>query len=369
MEETIFLKKSNNIIKRGNLNYLGFHKFFGMYLIIRMHLYDNKNMPFDFGIRMCELLFVSSGFLVGYNYYKKPIEYNYISSIKYAYKHLRLFYPYYLFNLFYGLYLYREKINLDLTCLELLLINILLIANWSSHRKVARFYFGISWFLDNIFYCYFLSNFFLSSINDFKNSLKLFVFATLSRILSEELLNRGAYNVFDTNFHCGPIIRILEFYMGMLIIPLFFKLKIFLDKFKNSVIFQIFFSVIQILSPLLLYYIMVEYQNIFLRCYFVLIICVYIFIISFDFGFLSVLVSLKIFKIIMSTQLEMYLIQFNVHLTLEIYFRINKSGKFYGLFIYYIKLCVIFSVSYLYRRFLRDKLAILKEYLFLSSRK
>ena len=105
MEEKIALKKGTSIDKRANLKYLGFHKFIGMYLIIRMHIYDNKTMPFDFGIRMCELLFISSGFLVGYNYYQKQIECNLKSSIKYAYKHLRSFYPYYLLNLFYGIYM------------------------------------------------------------------------------------------------------------------------------------------------------------------------------------------------------------------------------------------------------------------------
>ena len=130
MEEEIALKKSNNIIKRPNLNYLGFNKFVGMYLIIRIHIYDNKNMPFDFGIRMCELLFVSSGFLVGYNYYKKLMEYNFTSSIKYTYKHLRSFYH----------YLSKDKIKINITCIELLLINLLLIAIWSKHRKIARFF-------------------------------------------------------------------------------------------------------------------------------------------------------------------------------------------------------------------------------------
>ena len=112
MEEKITLKKANNINKRANLNYLGFNKFIGMYLIIRMHIYDNKTMPFDFGIRMCELLFVSSGFLVGYNYYQKQVEYNLVSSIKYAYKHLRSFYPF-IFSIYFMAFIYlKNMLNL-----------------------------------------------------------------------------------------------------------------------------------------------------------------------------------------------------------------------------------------------------------------
>lgn len=159
-----------------------------MYLIIRMHLYCNKTMPFDFGIRSCEFLFISSSFLVGYNHYKKPMVLTHLTPFQYAYKHLRLFYPYYLLNLFYGLYLYKQYIRINPTNLKLLIINLLLLANWSSHRLLARFYFGISWFLDNIFYCYFLSPFFVSSVNTIKNSIKLFILISFSRIGAEKLM-------------------------------------------------------------------------------------------------------------------------------------------------------------------------------------
>jgi peptidoglycan/LPS O-acetylase OafA/YrhL len=361
MEEEVILKKPKNIIKRKNLNYLGFHKFLGMYLIIRMHLYSHKTMPFDYGIRMCELLFISSGFLVGYNYYQNPMEPTFKSSFKYAYKHLRSFYPYYLINFLYGLYFFKNLRKFDLTYIELFLINILMISNWSSHRKIASFYFGISWFLDNILYCYFISPLLLISINNLKNSLKCLFFTFLARILVEEFLNHGAYNVFDTNFHCGPIIRILEFYIGMLLSPLFLTLKAYLDKFQNKFAFKIISTIIQIISPIYLCYIMIKCDKIIYRCYFILIISTYVFIISFDYGFLSSLVGTKIFRIVMSAQLEMYLIQINVNITFEKYFgKINRSGL-PGEIIFFTKLMIIFIISYFYRKFFREKLAILMD--------
>ena len=361
MEEEVILKKPKNVMKRKTLNYLGFNKFVGMYLIIRMHLYSHKTMPFDYGIRMCELLFISSGFLVGYNYYKNPMEPTIISSFKYSYKHLRSFYPYYLINFLYGLYFYKNLRKFDLTYIELLLINILMIANWSSHRKIARFYFGISWFLDNILYCYFISPLLLNSINNLKSSLKCLFFALLARILVEEFLNRGAYNVFDTNYHCGPIIRILEFYIGMLLSPLYFTLKDYLDKFQNKFALKMISTIIQIILPIYLCYLMIKFDKIFYRCYFILIISAYIFIISFDYGYISSLVGTKLFKTIMSAQLEMYLIQINVDITFEKYFgKINRSGLS-GEAIFFIKLMIIFIISYFYRKCFRDKLAILMD--------
>lgn len=248
-----------------------------------------------------------------------------------------------------------------MTYVELLLINLLLIANWSSHRKIARFYFPISWFLDNIFYCYFFSPFFLCTINNLKNSIKIFIYVALARVLAEEFFIRKAFNVFDTHIHCGPIIRIMEFYMGMQLIPLYFQIKFHLDKFKNNFIFKIFITIIQIVFPIYLYYIMVKYDKILLRCYFVLIMCIYIFIISYDYGYLSNLMEIKIIKLIMSAQLEMYLMQMNVHLTFDRYFRKIYTDKKSGLFYYYIKLMTICIIAFLYRILYRDKLSKLMD--------
>lgn len=358
----MILYKTKNYIKRHNLNYLGFHKFIGMYLIIRIHLYNNVNRPFDYGKRMCELLFISSGFLVGYNYYEKSLEFTYQSSFKYAYKHLRNFYPFYLFNFIYGIYFYKNESKFGLTYIELILINIFMIANWSSHRRIARFYYGISWFLDNLLYCYFLSPLLLYTINNkLTNSLKFLFFAISARILVEEFLNRGAYNVYDTNFHCGPIIRILEFYIGMLISPLFIYFKTYLDKLQNYISFKILFTIVQIVFPICLCYIFSIFNKILLRCYFVLIICIYIFIISYDYGYLSVFVSNGIIKPIMSPQMEMYLIQMNVNITFIYFFgdKFNKSAI--REFIFSIKIMIIFIVSFFYRKFIRDKFANLMD--------
>lgn len=361
MEEEVIIKKSIKNVKMKNLNYLGFNKFIGMYLIIRMHLYSHKTMRFDYGIRMCELLFISSGFLVGYNYYNNPMESSYISSFKYAYKHLRNFYPFYIINFIYGIYFFKDKTKFNFTYIELFLINILMIANWSSHRKIARFYYGISWFLDNLLYCYFITPLLIKSINNLKKSLKLLFFAVLARILTEEFLRNGAYNVFDTHLHCGPIIRILEFYIGMLILPLFLVIKESLDKLQNKLIFKLFFTMIQIILPIYLCHIMIIYDKILYRCYFVLILSIYVFIISFDYGYLSILVSKKIFKIIMSAPMEMYLIQINVNITFEKYFGRNYKSKISGEFIFFTKFIIIFTISYFYRKFYRDKFAILMD--------
>ena len=86
---------------------------------------------------------------------------------------------------------------------------------------------------------------------------------------------------------------------------------------------------------------------------------IYFFIISYDYGYLSALVSKRIFKIIMSAQIEMYLIQIKVDITFEKYFGKKFNTKISSEIIFFIKLSIIFCISYIYRNFYRDKFAII----------
>jgi peptidoglycan/LPS O-acetylase OafA/YrhL len=144
---------------------------------------------------MCEILFICSGFLVGYNYYKRPMTPTYLSSFKYTYKHIRTFYPLEVINLIYGIYLYNKKINL--TDIQIVLINILLIKAWSRYTDLVCKFIGFSWFLSALMFCYFLTPFLLGGINNIKNSLILFLFVSFIRISIQMIIGKGALNLLD----------------------------------------------------------------------------------------------------------------------------------------------------------------------------
>ena len=311
IEQLLSNKKISSNQKRKPLNYIAFIKFLAMTKIIKWHIYKWENKPIDYGARMCEILFISSGFLVGYNYYEKNMPCDYETSFKYAYKHLRTFYPLEFINTLYG-YFFRPGKKYNLTEFEILISNILMIKSWSRYTHFASCFNGITWFLSALLFCYFLVPLLLKGIKNIKTSIILFFIFSLIRISTEELIFRGALNMFDAHFHRGPIIRLFEFYMGMLLTPSFFFLKYLIDDYRNKIWFKYLFTFIQIGSPILIYYIMIHYNNILYRCYFVLIFCFYIFIISYDYGFLSDLFSKKICIKIMSCQMEMYLFQNNL---------------------------------------------------------
>ena len=117
-----------------------------MIKIIKWHIYNWGAKPIDYGARMCEILFISSGFLVGYNHYDKNMPCDYETSFKYLYKHLRTFYPLEFINTLYG-YFSRPGKKYNLTEYEILVSNFLMIKSWSRYSNFASCFNGISWFL------------------------------------------------------------------------------------------------------------------------------------------------------------------------------------------------------------------------------
>jgi peptidoglycan/LPS O-acetylase OafA/YrhL len=282
-----------------------------------------------------------------------PTTYN--SSCKYTYKHLRSFYPLHIINSLYCIYRYKKK-KFDLTDYEMFIFNFLLLKVWSNDRSFAIHFNGLAWFISALFFCYFLSPFLLEGIQNINNSIIIFLIVSFIRIEIEELIKKGAKNFMNFNFHYGPIIRLMEFYLGMLMIPLFFKIKYLFDKNQNKIYLRRCFTFIQIIFPIIIYFVMLVLNKKLLRCYFVLIFCACIFLISYDYGYLSNIIKMKICKEVMSCPIEMYLLHISLNKLLikilKSHFPQNVELKFL------INIEFIFIISYIYKKIFREKLAI-----------
>ena len=358
---------SSSFKKRKYLKYISFIKFFAVLIIIKWHQFIHKNWGFHVGGRMVEILFISSGFLVGYNYFNFPINSTYENSFKYAYKHLRVFYPLYIINLFVSLI--QNKIRFNhvnrtpfsiLANIQIILINIILLQTWSKY--ISSIFNDVTWFLSVLIQAYFLSPFLLKGIKNIKISSTLFIIVFLTRILVEYFVKNGEINLFPTNLYFGPIIRILEFYLGMLMIPFFFYIKAKLDKIdKYKKILEVFYTIIQIFAPIQQYLIMRKYNYIY-NSFHVIYCCFFVFIIANDYGYLSNITNNKILNKLKSCQYEVYILQFK----LDIFFRKLYSSKFkknqlYIEMLFHLKLILLFLISYNYKIFLKEKLAKLMD--------
>lgn len=363
---------SSNNKKREYLKYIAFIKFCATIIIIKWHRVHHIKWGFHVGGRMVEILFISSGFLVGYNYFNIPINSTYEYSFKYTYKHFRVFYPLYLINTILNLvqnkiiYNYINKKPYSfLTNIEIILIKITLLQTWS--RYINSIFNEASWFISALFLSYFLSPLLLKGIKNIKISVTLFFITFFTRFLVEYFVKNGAINLFQTNIYFGPIIRLLEFYMGMLMIPLFFYIKITFNQiiiYKN--ILKIFFTFIQLFAPIQQYIIMRKYNYLYNCCH-VIFCCFFIFIIAYDFGYLSNIINNKILNILMSCQYEMYILQSRFDFLFKSHYSMKSQKKklLYKEMIFHLNLFSIFIISYLYKIFMKDKLSKLMDIIIL----
>jgi len=367
-EKLTLVRNKINIKRMKSLNYIAFIKFLAMIIIIKWHLFFWKKKPIDYGARMCELLFVASGFLVGYNHYKRNMPCDYETSFNYSYKHLRSFYPLELINIIFGYYINKGK-KYDLTEFSILISNLLMLKSWSRHAILIASFNGITWFLTDLLFCYFLAPVLLQGIKNIKNSVILFFIVSFIRVTTEEAISHGAFNLFDAEFHRGPIIRLLEFYMGMLLTPMFFYFKHYMDEYKNKFLVKIIFTFIQIVLPIFIYFIMLKFNHQLLRCYFVLIFSFFIFIISYDYGILSDLFAHKLCVKIMSCQMEMFLFQKAIN---NIFRFPTIKKNFISMFNnkqtqFLIKLFMIFICGYFYKILFKEKFAKLLDIIFFKK--
>ena len=96
-----------------------------------------------------------------------------------------------------------------------------MIIPWSRYWLKLTFFTAHTWFLSCLMISYFLTPLLLKGIKNKECSLILFIIISFIRITIEEITKKASINLLDINFHVGPIIRLLEFYIGMLLIPFF----------------------------------------------------------------------------------------------------------------------------------------------------
>lgn len=117
------------------------------------------NPTADLGARMCEVFFVISGFLVGYNNYKKDK----VTTKKFV-KKIADFWPLHLILLL-VMFIYNYGIYKSISIKKVIIafINLFLIQSWSPYSETYFSYNGVLWFLSSLLFCYLISPFLLKS--------------------------------------------------------------------------------------------------------------------------------------------------------------------------------------------------------------
>ncbi len=365
----LYYKKTKEGFVVKKINSLTVLKFLAMFLIVWWHI-GKPTRTIDLGARMCEFLFVASGFLVGYNYLKKGMPNTISFQFKYVFNKIKKIWPLHVFMLLAFMLLNYETCILGFTLndVTIFLSNLFLLQAWSPDVGAVCFsYNGVSWFLSALLFCYFLSPFFLRFIKNKRLTITLFIVIAIIRISIDLFISKGS-NIFLLSTHTSPIVRSLEFFLGMLLVPSFCFLKEKLSLYKKKWL-KILFTVIEISLLVSLYFILKGFNNLWQRSYFVLFFCFVIFIFAFDFGFFSCVCSNKYILKISDIQLEVYLMQIIVSTLIDkILILMNVQLEFWWLFAIKVIALIVFSI--LYKIFLENKIAKIleKEYLKVNAK-
>lgn len=162
-------------------------------------------------------------------------------------------------------------------------------------------YNGASWFLSALIFCYFMSPFLRKLSRDAKVSGVLFVIVFILRFVVDYVfdVNPGYINF---EIHVSPVIRCMEFFMGMLIVPLFIQINTWLEGKRTFLVF----TLIEIINCTITF-LAIVYKE-WYRSVFVLLFCFFILIFSFDRGAISMLLGFRPFKWFSSIQFEFYIL-------------------------------------------------------------
>ena len=258
--------------------------------------------PCDLGARTCEVLFIVSGFLVGYRYFGSLTPVTWKESLRYVSVKLVKFWPLHLVTLLVVMFKMRSTIISWKEWMTALL-DIFLLQAWSPSTKSVFMFNGASWFLSALIFCYFMSPLFLRLANSVKMSIVLFPLVFIVRYIIEYAGVFFPNYFFGFNIHISPFIRCLEFFLGMLMVPLFLFLK---AKVQYST--TLLFSIYEILIMLAIIISSVSRNRLWLRADFVFIFCLFVFIFSFNEGIVSRLFSARIFVMFSKIQFEFYIL-------------------------------------------------------------
>ncbi len=173
----------------------------------------------DLGARLCEILFVISGFLVAYNYIDENFPATLEQSYSYTSKKFKRIWPIHFFAFA------LVAVNTAITDPEVLfskktivsaVVNLSLLQAWSTDFFSFN---GATWFISALLFCYFSSPALLYVIRKY-NSKVLLVLAILIRIVLEKA-SVDEISVWTFNYHVSPVIRCIEFFIGMNLVPLY----------------------------------------------------------------------------------------------------------------------------------------------------
>lgn len=262
------------------------------------------NPNVDIGARVCEFFFVVSGFLVSYNYSNKMVPATWNESCLYVKKKLSKMWSLHFVAFFICLSLMPISDIFSMRIAFEALINLFLLQSWSIDSRTFFSFNGTSWFLSSILFCYFLSPFLLKTANTRRRAVISLIIAFSLRFLIEKQQILFGTEITAWNLHVSPVVRGLEFYVGLALYPISLWFRDLLNR-KYS---QAISSLTEIIITLITLVLVVIQEGHWMRAEFVCVFCIMIVVYSWDMGIISNVLSTYIFKFFEHIEFEFFIL-------------------------------------------------------------
>ena len=288
-----------------------------MLMIFCWHTPPNPASPIgepaaDLGARACEVLFVASGFLVGCRHYDRLIPAGLRQSWDYVSGKIAKVWPvHFIAFLVISVYLAGSDPHdfFRSSTAWKAVVNLCLMQAWSADPFSFN---SVAWFISALMFCWFMSPLLMPVLKrPLSVTAAAFAGCAVLRIAIELACEDGAA-VFSVDFHVSPVIRCMEFFMGMLMAPAYISLKRALESkaggsASRSASRMAVMTAAELLVSSGYIFLMYRMEGRWIRGYFVMAACVLVFTFALNAGALSGFLSLRIFALFAVIQMEFYL--------------------------------------------------------------
>lgn len=256
--------------------------------------------------------FILSGFVIYLNYNNRYVNVDIKASVNFMMKRIKKIYLLHIIMLIFSIFIKYEEISVYSLAefIPRLLANVLLIQSFIPKRSYYFCFNNLAWFLSSLMLCYFTSLYFIKIIKHIsKTNLKLIIiFLIISEFIIMILGNDYSYETRKYIFYINPLLRLIEFFIGMCIAKIFSQRNIILQNKKNIIKYTIIELIILITIILQYIFSFKVPQTLRWGVFYSPIIIFGIYVFSLEYGNISKILGGRIWIKLSEISLEFYLV-------------------------------------------------------------